>query len=122
MPQPATITRLPFGKAPSPPKGLSRDGRRLWSELQSTYGVRDPAGLLLLETACKSFDDWAAARMQLDEEGLLIADRQGGQKLHPAAMVVKNSHAAMMQALRMMHFDVKPTLPSVGRPPGGKRP
>jgi hypothetical protein len=111
---------VPFLAEPKPPKGLAPDGRRLWLELQRAYGIRDPAGLLLLETACKSFDDWSAARRQLEEEGLLVPDRQGGKKLNPVQRHVKDSHAAMMQALRLLHFDVKPVLP-VGRPGGGRR-
>ena len=111
---------LPFLSEPKPPRGLAPDGRRLWLNLQRTYAIRDPAGLLLLETACKSFDDWSAARAQLETEGLLVPDRQGGKKLNPVQRQVKDSLAAMMQALRLLHFDVKPVL-SIGRPPGGKR-
>jgi hypothetical protein len=117
---PAANSPFPFISEPKPPRGLAPDGRRLWLDLQRTYAIRDPAGLLLLETACKSFDDWSAARAQLETEGLLVPDRQGGKKLNPVQRQVKDSHAAMMQALRLLHFDVKPVL-SIGRPPGGKR-
>ena len=47
----ATITRIPRTTAPTPPTGLSREGRKLWSELQTTYAITDPGGLLLLELA-----------------------------------------------------------------------
>jgi P27 family predicted phage terminase small subunit len=113
----ASIHRMPTPSQPKPPKGLSKDAARLWAELQGVYGVTDPAGLLLLETACKSYDDWATARERVDREGLLVADRQGGTKLNPAQRAVKDSHNAMMQALRMLHFDVEPKLPP-GRPGG----
>jgi phage terminase small subunit len=111
---------VPFLAEPKPPKGLAPDGRRLWLELQRAYGIRDPAGLLLLETACKSFDDWSTARRVLEEEGLLVPDKRGGKKLNPAQRQAKDSHSAMMQSLRLLHFDVQPVLP-VGRPKGGKR-
>jgi phage terminase small subunit len=117
---PASITRLPLVTSPKPPRGLARDGRRLWLDLQRTYGITDPAGLLLLETACKSFDDWSAARARLEEEGLLVPDRQGSKKLNPVQRQVKDSHAAMMAALRLLHFDVQPVR-AIGRPPGGRR-
>jgi hypothetical protein len=113
---PATVTRFPQVTPPKAPAGLSRDGRRLWVELQGTYGIVDPGGLLLLELAVRSFDDWTAARKLLDKEGLTVAG-PGGRKAHPALRAVEVAHRPLMASLRQLHLDVEP-IQKVGRPSG----
>jgi phage terminase small subunit len=112
-----SIARLPIATKPKPPRGLSRAARDLWTSLQQTYAITDPGGLLLLELAAKSFDDWTAARKLLEAEGLTMVGRQGSRKVHPPARIVETSHRAMMSSLRALHLDVEP-LKAIGRPPG----
>ena len=112
----ATITRLPHVTSPKPPAGLAREGCKLWTDLQSTYAIMDPGGLLLLELAAKSFDDWTAARKLLDKEGLTVAG-PGGRKAHPALRATEVAHRALMSSLRQLHLDVEPVR-AVGRPSG----
>jgi P27 family predicted phage terminase small subunit len=114
----ATVTRLQPSTAPKPPAGLKADGKRLWTELQRAYGIVDAGGLLLLETACKSYQDWQEARAAVAKDGLLVPDRQGGTKAHPAAKIVESSHRSMMAALRGLHLDIEPLQDRPGRPSG----
>jgi phage terminase small subunit len=113
----ATVTRLIAPSGPRPPSGLGRDGQRLWTELQRTYGITDSGGLLLLEAACKSYSDWLAARALVEKEGMTVPTKDG-VKLHPATKVVETSHRAMLSALGRLHLDVEPLCPTPGRQPG----
>jgi hypothetical protein len=114
------LPRFPKTTPPKPPAGLGRDGRKLWLELQTTYAITDAAGLVLLELAAKSFDDWIAARELLKREGLTVTGGPSGPKVHPAVRLVEVSHRSLMASLRQLHLDVEP-LKAVGRPAGSSK-
>jgi hypothetical protein len=111
------LAHRPHLTTPKPPDGLGPDGKRLWLELQSSYGIVDAGGLLLLETAAKSYDDWIGARAILTEEGLTVPS-PAGRKAHPAVRLVEVAHRNMMAALRQLHLDVEPLRAGPGRPSG----
>ena len=113
----ATIAHFPQATTPKPPAGLKADGRKLWIELQRSYGIADAGGLLLLRTVCQSFDDLMAARKLVAKEGMVVTGHTG-PKAHPAARLIETSHRSMMAALRQLHLDVEPVRPTPGRPSG----
>lgn len=101
----------------TPPKHLSTEARRWWRELQTAYGLVDEAGLLLLQTAMESFDLANRAAAQIEADGLIIRDRYT-TKAHPAAAILRDARAQMLQALKALNFDLEPLRDSPGRPPG----
>jgi hypothetical protein len=74
--------------------------------------------LLLLETGMRAFDRCEAARALLDRDGVVVTDRWGQSKQHPAAAVERDARAGLLAALRALCLDVEPLQPRVGRPGG----
>lgn len=84
------------------PAHLSAEARALWSRLLADYPLDDAAGLLLLQSACESFDRLQDARRTLAKEGAIVRDRWGQPKPHPAAGVERDARTQMHSALRLM--------------------
>ena len=100
------------------PKGLSAAARGWWRKLTAEYAIEDDGGRLLLEQALRSFDRAEAARALLDTDGVVVRDRWGQQKPHPAASIERDARAGMLSALRQMNLDVEPLRDGPGRPGG----
>jgi P27 family predicted phage terminase small subunit len=100
------------------PKGLSPAARRWWTRLVADFGISDPAGELLLETALRCFDRAEQARAVLDRDGVTATDTRDRPKQHPACAVERDSRAGMLAALRALNLDIQPLRPGVGRPGG----
>jgi len=103
---------------PKPPKGLSAEAKRTWSELQEEYGIDDPAGIQLLNIFAHAMDRAKDCKTAIDKEGLQIADRFGQLKAHPLTTTERDARAQMMTALKALNIDVEPLHNKPGRPPG----
>ena len=100
----------------SPPRGLSAEARKLWSEIVREYSITDPAGLSILRAGLESFDRAATAKRLLDVEGAVVVDRWNQRKVHPAAAVERDSRAAWLSALKQLNLDIEPLRDGPGRP------
>lgn len=93
------------------PKSLSTEAKRWWKQIVEGFQIDDPAGLLLLESAMKAFDDMQRAQSIVDREGPIIRDRWGQQKQHPATLVLRDSRNLMLRSLKALNLDVAPGSP-----------
>jgi P27 family predicted phage terminase small subunit len=87
---------------PKPPTHLSADAKKLWGRLYSDFALDDAAGLLLLQSACESYDRLQEARKILAKDGAVVTDRWGQRKPHPAAGVERDARNQMHSALRLL--------------------
>lgn len=72
---------------------------------------------LLLISALESFDMAQKARKIIEKEGLLIKDRFGQSKPHPATVLLNQARHALQKAFRALHIVSDPRKEKVGRPP-----
>lgn len=92
----------PF-KAPRPPAGMGRHGRRLWREL---YG--ELVGLGLLTTSdvasfsllCFSYDVAVTTFQQATKEGFVVSDGRGQHRKHPALQISRDATATYQRLAR----------------------
>lgn len=91
---------------PRAPAGLSKAAKTLWSRLITEYGIRDAAGLAVLEQAARAFDRAEEARRMLDRDGCVVKDRWGQKKAHPAATVERDARAAFLAAIRQLGVEI----------------
>lgn len=105
---------------PTAPKHLGAEGRKLWRRILGDFQV-DPGALPILEAACSAADRWAEARDVVAKEGSVVEDRWHQKKIHPAALVERDSRAAMVRHLRDLGLDLEP-VGSVGRPLASSKP
>lgn len=89
-------------KVPSPPSGLGRTGRSLWSSVLADYELTEPEHVLLRE-ACRTADSIDALQAQLDADGLMAESSQG-VRVHPALVELRQQRvtlARLWSALRV---------------------
>jgi phage terminase small subunit len=77
----------------------------------------------LLTLAAEAWDRCAEAREQIRKEGLTVATKAGGPRLHPCVRVETDSRLAFARLIRELDLDVEapsefkrpPSLRSIGR-------
>jgi P27 family predicted phage terminase small subunit len=98
------------------PRHLS-DGSRAWfREVLKTYDL-EPHHEKLLTLACEAWDRAQQAREILEEDGIIVIDRFGQEKPHPAVNIELQNRNAFAKMLRELDLDVDPP-PEPHRPPG----
>ena len=74
-------------KAPKPPKGLKGDARKWFLEMCTAFDFADdPAGLELLRAAAVQLLRIEQARAAIGRDGVVVEDRFGKPREHPAAV------------------------------------
>ncbi len=73
-----------------------------------------------LEAALESFDRMRESQRLLAAEGLVVRDRWGQAKPHPAAAIERDSRAAWLRGLAALGLDLEPLRDGPGRPPLGE--
>ena len=104
--------------APTPPKALSREGKALWRTVTADYDL-EPHHLRLLRLFLEALDRAAEAQKVLDEGGIVITDRFGTPKPHPAVQIKRDAEVAAARLLRELDLegepDPSPRPPALGR-------
>jgi hypothetical protein len=103
--------------APQPPRPLGVHGLKLWNEIQAEYRIDDRGGIEILAQLCAALDRAETLAVQVAEDGLLIATRNG-PKAHP---LIKEELSARSFICRMLHrlgLNIEIVKP-VGRPGSG---
>jgi hypothetical protein len=92
---------------PDPPADLSDEAKDLWDRIHERW-VLDDARCAMLRQSLYSFDRAEQARKQLNEVGLVVQDRYGQIRPHPAARVEEVSRAAFLAGLKALGLDIVP--------------
>ncbi len=108
---------MPKRRIPKAPEHLGEQGRRFWSRVVEAFELL-PQDLDRLEGAAKALDRAAAAREILDREGLVVRDRFGQHREHPAARLETQAWGTFRLLVRELGIDDEPppdTRPRAGR-------
>lgn len=90
---------------------LSPEARAVYDRLLREWKIEDAAGLLNVLTACQALERMRQAQVILAKEGVLLADRWGQLKPHPASQIEKESRAGLLQALKALSLDLEALQP-----------
>lgn len=93
--------------SPKPPAHLTPKAKKLWNAIFDDIEL-DAAALLLLNTLAEQFDRYNEARAILKTEGVIVTDRFGQKKQHPACLLERDAATGMMRAWRLLGFDQVP--------------
>ena len=96
------------------PDHLTVEGAELWAKIATEFDLDDPAGELLLTTACECYDLMKAAQAIVATGGIVVQDRWGIDKENPAVTTAKNARAHMLMALKALRLDVEPIQQKAG--------
>jgi phage terminase small subunit len=92
-----------LGDPPKAPSHLSGERQAVWDEIVSEYRLY-PENLQVLELALTALDRAAAARDEVERDGLTVEGRFG-LKLHPAVQAEKDSSALAGRLLRQLELE-----------------
>ena len=96
---------------------LSPEAERWRKRIAKEYGISDSGGELLVQTVCESFDRMRNAQRAIESDGLVLVDRFGQRRLHPAANAERDARSAMLQSLKQLGLDIEILRDGPGRPP-----
>ena len=105
-------------KVLEPPKALSKEAKGWWNKIVSEWELDDPA-LLMLSSALESLDRMREAQVIIKKEGIVIKDRFGQDKQHPATLIERDAKNTMLRGLKALNLYLEPLRDRPGRPPGG---
>lgn len=97
------------------PRHLTARSRTWWESVVSTYALEDHH-VRLLTLAAESWDRAQEARKMVDKEGIVVQDRFGQPKAHPAVAIERDSRLMFAKMLRELALDVDAP-EEVTRPP-----
>jgi P27 family predicted phage terminase small subunit len=107
--KPQSVLRLP-----TPPKGLSKEGKKLWKMVVSLYEL-DPPALEILHRALETLATVRTAEEQLALDGLTYRDAKGVIRAHPATGMLRDHRGLFLRYWKSLNLDLEP-LGQVGRP------
>ena len=88
----------------APPAHLSDEAAAIWSRAVEAY-VLEHHHLRVLQAACEAWDRLQGARRVLDDEGIVIRDRFGVAKPHPANAIELDARIAFARLIRELRLD-----------------
>ena len=100
-------------RVPRVPPGLSKRAGALWRAVVDGFTLSD-AELEVLRSACEALDRADAAGRVVKREGVVVLDRYGTPKAHPA--VETELRARALFAAHVRQLGVKATAPPAVRP------
>ncbi len=93
--------------SPRAPKQLSREAKAWWAKLMREWEF-GPDALLLLESVLEAFDRMRQAQAVLAREGITSMDRFGQLKVHPCALIERDSKALLLRYVKSLGLDLEP--------------
>ena len=103
---------------PKPPRGLSKEAREWWKK-STMVGSSTMPRCCCSDRRSSASIGCARRRGSLRREGIVIRDRFGQKKQHPATLVERDAKMALVRNLKALNLDLEPlNLP--GRPHGGR--
>lgn len=94
--------------APSAPRHLSSESKRLYRRLVADYDLAaEPHALRVLALACEALDRAEEARVRVDAEGMTVPDRFGQLKPHPAVAIERDSAIRAARLFRELSLDAE---------------
>jgi uncharacterized protein with PIN domain len=91
--------------AESVPRGLSKRAGRLWRAVLAEYDLSE-AEFEVLRCACEALDRADEAGAIVSREGVVVLDRYGSPKVHPAADLEARSRALFARLVAQLGVKV----------------
>lgn len=97
-----TVNRAPASVAED---GLGEESRALFGKIVEAFGIDDPAGREILLVGLQARDRLKAAQARIAQGGLIVSDRYGQLKAHPALAIEREARNGWLAALRVLKLD-----------------
>jgi hypothetical protein len=81
---------------------LSDEAQALRTRLEAAYDLSEPGAQQVLDAALQAFCTMRQAEALLAADGVVVLDRYGCPKAHPAADIARQSRAQWLGALKTL--------------------
>ena len=98
----ATVTNI----RDTAPAHLSDEARTVWRNVMDSYGIGDPAGRLLLQSALEAFDVVRDCQQRIAKDGRTVKGSTRQLVAHPLCSVERDARSQMHQALKLLRLDI----------------
>jgi len=101
----AKVVSLPPSPAapPSPPSGLRKASRDLWTRYVTAYDGWGPYEFMLLEQALRAGDRAADCRRRVARDGIVVTGKRGGgRRAHPLLKILRSEERFMLDVFRQL--------------------
>jgi len=102
-------------KTPKAPKHLAPATRRWWEAVAADWEL-EAHHLRLLTLAGGTWDRGQQARALVDKEGLTVATKAGGPRLHPCVRVEQDAKIVFARLIRELDLDVSASAEAIRSP------
>jgi len=86
------------------PTGLSPTARAWWKSVVDVYELSEH-DIPMLSMAAQSLDRFLQARDQIAKDGIVVLDRYGCQKRHPALSLERDSQLTFLRCVRSLRLE-----------------
>jgi phage terminase small subunit len=86
---------------------LSAEAKALHARLKKEWRIQDGAGGITLLILCQSLDRLREAQLILALDGIVVQDRWGQKKSHPACTVEREARAGLLACLKGLNLDLE---------------
>lgn len=90
-----------------PQNTLSPEAKALRKRLAKEWNIRDGAGEIALLTLCQALDRLREAQWILSQDGIVVTDRWGQKKAHPASTIEREARAGLLGCLKTLNLDLE---------------
>jgi phage terminase small subunit len=99
------VDPAPPVRLPRPPRGLSVEIRRFWTDTVRHWQIEAPADLKLLQLACEALQDAHEARAERKREGDTLTMPSGARRPHPAVQREHNARLTFARLLAQLNLE-----------------
>ena len=88
----------------SPPSTLGKTGKKLWKDLLEGWDIQREQ-FVLLQALCESQDRISELTEMLKREGLVVEDRFGQKRPHPATLILKGENGSFARLFKLLALE-----------------
>lgn len=86
---------------------LTPESQKLYDKIRRQWRIAEEPGRTVLMTAMQARDRLVQAQGIIEAEGLMITDRFGQKKAHPATVIEREARAGLLMALKALDLDLE---------------
>ena len=104
-------------KVPPAPAHLGKQSKLFWRHVVRNFSL-EKHHLLILQSACETWDRILSARAEIEAQGEFFIDRFDQPREHPGLKVERDNRILFARLIRELNFDCEPAdLQASARPP-----
>ena len=98
--------RFASEKRPPPPRHLSVESKGVWTRVHHDHNIDDEAGKVVFVVTLEGLDRLRSAQARLKRDGIVVTDRFGKLKAHPACAIERDARAQVLAGFKQLGLEL----------------